>query len=109
MNWYKEVLTKKYAQFEGRAHRTESWMFVLFNFVISVVLTVIDMVLGLTKMTGGLGVLSLLYSLAVLVPTIALGVRRLHDTGRTGLFYLLVFVPCIGILILILFWVGESQ
>lgn len=89
MNWYTGVL-KKYAIFEGRARRMEFWMFALFNFIIGVVLGVIDNVIG----TGG--VLGGIYSLAVLVPGIAVSVRRMHDTGRSGLWVLIALVPFIG-------------
>ncbi|MCP3963253.1 MAG: DUF805 domain-containing protein [bacterium] len=108
MNWYVEVL-KKYAVFSGRAHRTEYWMFVLFNFIISFVLGFVD---GLTGMMisaeGGVGLLGTLYGLAVLVPSIAVAVRRLHDTGRSGWWYLLV-LTCIGIIPLIIFLCMDSQ
>ncbi len=82
MNWYVDVL-KRYAVFEGRAQRQEYWMFMLFNIIISVV---IGFVLGL--LGGILGItltpVSLIYSLAVLCPTIAVGIRRMHDVGRSG-------------------------
>ena len=83
MNWYVDVL-KKYAVFEGRARRKEYWMFALFNIIISFV---IGFVLGfLGSITGitQLGTLSYLYTLAILCPAIAVGVRRMHDTGRSG-------------------------
>ncbi len=101
MNWYLEVL-KKYAVFTGRAHRTEYWMFFLFNFIIAIVLGVIDGVLGTA-------ILGLIYSLAVLIPGIAVGVRRLHDTNRTGWWLLIGLVPLIGFIVLIVFFVQDSQ
>jgi uncharacterized membrane protein YhaH (DUF805 family) len=106
MNWYLEVL-KKYAVFDGRARRQEFWMFVLFNVIISIVLQVIEGFLGL-KMSNGAGILSSLYSLAVLVPNIAVGVRRLHDTGRSGLWYLIV-LTCVGVIVLLVWFVEDSQ
>lgn len=81
MNWYLQVL-KKYAEFSGRARRKEYWMFVLFNFIISTVLNIIDATMK-TEM------LNLLYSLAVLLPYIAVGVRRMHDVGKSGWFILI--------------------
>ena len=107
MNWYTKVL-KQYADFNGRARRTEFWMFVLFNLIFSLVLTLVDNLAGLTKATGGFGPLSSLYALATLVPNIAVGVRRLHDTGRSGLFLLLAFIPCVG-LVLIYFYALEGE
>lgn len=102
MNWYMDVL-KKYAVFSGRACRTEYWMFFLFNFTITLAL---GLVAGILK---GAGVLSALYSLAVLLPNIAVSFRRLHDTGRSGWWLLISFIPLIGAIILIVFFVTDSQ
>ena len=101
MNWYIKVL-KQYVDFSGRAQRTEFWMFTLFNLIVSVGLAIIDAVLGL-------GFLQPIYALAVLLPAIAVGARRLHDTNRSGWWLLLAFLPLIGIIILIVFWVQDSQ
>jgi uncharacterized membrane protein YhaH (DUF805 family) len=84
---------KKYAVFDGRARRKEYWMFLLFNLLIAIVLNLIDTVSGLSKATGGIGPLGTLYSLAVLLPGIGVSIRRLHDTGRSGWFLLIVFGP----------------
>ena len=94
MNWYTGVL-KKYAVFSGRARRKEYWMFVLINIIVSVVFVAIDNVIG-TASDSGTGVLSGLYSLAVLLPTLAVLVRRLHDTNRSGWWILINLVPFIG-------------
>ena len=83
MNWYLGVL-KKYADFNGRARRKEYWVFVLFNLIISCVLSVIDVFVGTYSAAMGVGILSGLYALGVLIPGIAVTVRRLHDTGRSG-------------------------
>jgi uncharacterized membrane protein YhaH (DUF805 family) len=83
MTWYLEVL-KKYAVFKGRARRKEYWYFVLFNTLITIVLGIIDGVTGLVSAEAGIGLLSGLYTLAVLIPSIAVSVRRLHDTNRSG-------------------------
>ena len=107
MNWYIEVL-KKYAVFDGRARRMEYWMFVLFNVIISIVLGVIDNVLGTVTETGQ-GLLGLVYSLGVLLPGIAVTFRRLHDTGRSGWYILLALIPCIGAIILLVFMVQGSD
>jgi uncharacterized membrane protein YhaH (DUF805 family) len=113
MNWYLEVL-KKYAVFNGRARRKEYWMFVLFNIIISIVLGIIDGVVGTAGAVGTLGLLGGLYTLVVLIPGIAVGVRRLHDTSRSGLWMLLVLIPIIGAIVLIVFMAqdgtpGENQ
>lgn len=80
MGYYFKVL-QNYATFSGRAHRSEYWYFVLFNLIIAVVLGVVG---GVIKTT----ILSNLYSLAVLIPGIAVGVRRMHDVGKSGWFLL---------------------
>ncbi|MFH2067917.1 MAG: DUF805 domain-containing protein [Candidatus Omnitrophota bacterium] len=81
MNWYLEVL-KKYAVFSGRARRKEYWMFALFNFIVVFVLELIGG--GLKSSMGSYSVPSLIYQLAVLLPSIAVGVRRMHDTNHNG-------------------------
>ncbi|MGW0468814.1 DUF805 domain-containing protein [Streptomyces sp. NPDC003027] len=101
MNWYLDVL-KKYAVFSGRARRKEFWMFTLFNVLISIVLSVIDAALGIQ-------LLSLIYTLAVLIPALAVSVRRLHDTGRSGWWILIGLVPLVGFIILIVFYASEGN
>lgn len=107
MEWYLDAL-KKYAVFSGRARRKAYWFFVLFNIIISMVLGFVD---GLTGMVGesGMGPLGGLYSLAVLLPGLAVSVRRLHDTGRSGWWLLIAFVPIIGFFVLLYFMVQDSQ
>ena len=83
MNWYMEAL-RQYATFEGRARRKEYWFFTLFNFLALVVLTVVDMELGTFNEQAEIGLFGGVYLLAVLVPSIAVTVRRLHDTNRSG-------------------------
>jgi len=101
MNYYTDVL-KKYAVFEGRARRKEYWMFVLCNALVSIVLSLILHVLDIPS-------LFFLYALAVLIPSIAVGVRRLHDTDRTGWWYLIGLIPLVGAIILIVFFATDSQ
>jgi uncharacterized membrane protein YhaH (DUF805 family) len=99
---------KRYADFTGRSRRKEYWYFVLINIIVSLVLGLIDGVLGLGA-AEGIGLLGGLYSLAVLLPSIAVGVRRLHDTGRSGWWLLLVLIPLVGPIILIVFLASGSQ
>lgn len=101
MNWYLAVL-KKYAVFEGRARRMEYWMFFLINFLIAFAIIVIE------TMLGSPGVLYFIYALAVLLPSIAVAVRRLHDTSRAGWWVLLIFIPFIGTIILIVLLLLDS-
>lgn len=108
MEWYLTVL-KRYAQFSGRARRKEFWMFVLFNTIISIILSIIDRLIGTDYNNGSSGILQSIYSLAVLVPSLAVGARRLHDTGRTAWLLLLYLIPCIGWIILIVFWAQEGN
>ncbi|MGA8261641.1 MAG: DUF805 domain-containing protein [Arenicellales bacterium] len=108
MNWYLEVL-KKYAVFQGRARRKEYWFFVLFNIIITIVLVAVDGAIGTTHVQGGMGVLSGIYTLAVLIPAIGVAVRRLHDTNRTGWWLLIAFVPLVGAIVLIIFLVLDSN
>jgi uncharacterized membrane protein YhaH (DUF805 family) len=107
MNWYIEVL-KKYAVFSGRARRKEYWMFVLISTIISIVLSALDAALGLTRM-GGVGPLDGIYSLAVLIPSIAVSIRRLHDTNRSGWWLLINMIPVIGWIIYFVFLVSDSD
>jgi uncharacterized membrane protein YhaH (DUF805 family) len=87
----------KYADFNGVASRSEFWWFMLFVFVVSLVLNYFG------PLVGGL------FSLAVLLPNLAVGARRLHDTGRSGWLQVLLLIPLIGLIVLIVFWVQESK
>ena len=102
MDWYLDVLKNKYATFDGRARRTEYWMFCLVNMVIAMVLA------GIEGFINASGVISALYSLAVFIPSLALAVRRLHDTSRSGWWLLLAFVPLIGVVVLLVFMILDS-
>jgi len=103
MHWYTDVI-KNYAGFSGRATRTEYWMFVLFNFIISIITRLIDQLL-----LKGLPVISTLYSLAVLVPAFAVGARRLHDIGKTGWWQLIGIIPILGWIVLIIYFCTDTQ
>ena len=107
MEWYTEVL-KKYAVFSGRARRKEYWIFTLVSLVISIILRLIDERLGFAD-GNEWGPLSGLYTLAVLIPGLAVSVRRLHDTGRSGWWMLANLIPCVGPIILLIFMIQDSQ
>ena len=106
MNWYLKVL-KQYFDFNGRARRKEYWMFLLFNVIVSFVLGIVDGILGM-KTGSGFGVLGGLYTLAVLLPSLGVTVRRLHDTDRSGWWVLIGFVPIIGFIVLLVFMAMEG-
>lgn len=108
MQWYLKVL-RQYVDFQGRARRTEFWMFTLFSVLISIVLGIIDGLAGLQIGAIGIGVLGLIYSLFVLLPSLAVTVRRLHDTDRSGWWILIGLVPFVGIIVLIVFEVLEGS
>ena len=93
--WYLEVL-KKYAVFTGRARRQEYWFFVLFNFIVAIVAMILDNLLGLAMKEVGYGPIYMLYTLAVLLPSLAVAIRRLHDIGKSGWFFFIVFIPIAG-------------
>lgn len=101
----------KYATISGRASRPEFWWYVLAIFLIVVAAQIIDRVV-ITTLLGlapGATPLSLLISLVFLVPNIAIGVRRMHDIGKSGWFLLLALIPFLGLLILIYFYTRPSD
>ena len=113
MNWYLAVL-KKYAVFDGRARRKEYWFFVLFNIIFALVLAFIDGMVGTFDPESGYGVLSGIYGLAVFIPGIAVSIRRLHDTDRSGWWILICLIPLIGAIWLLILFVldgtaGQNQ
>ena len=108
MNWYLHVL-KNYATFSGRARRKEYWMFFLISALISIVLTLLDILLGTYSVEYEAGLFSGLYSLLILLPSIAVVVRRLHDTDRSGWWILISLIPLIGVIVLFAFICLDSQ
>lgn len=108
MNWFL-IAIKKYATFSGRAQRAEYWYFILFYILILFALSFVDGITGSFSSTDGIGLLGGLFTLALFVPSIAVGVRRLHDTGRTGWWLLIALVPLVGAIVLLVFTVQDSQ
>ncbi len=107
MKYYLDVL-KNYAVFSGRASRKQYWMFVLFNVIFAIIAVILDNVLGLAMKDVGYGPIYGLYVLATLIPGIAAAVRRLHDTGKSGWYFLVALIPCVGGIVLLVFLVGEG-
>ena len=115
MNYYTGVI-KKYAEFSGRARRKEYWMFYLFNIIISFIIGFVDKAAGLNiSVSGGeIGILSIIYYLFILIPSLAVSVRRLHDIDKSGWTLLLGLIPIVGSIILLVFsckagTVGENK
>jgi len=122
-------ITKKYAKFRGRASRSEFWYFVLFSIIISFLAGVLGNILGisysipiesvhLVKETGELvkttiaepiSLLQIAFGLILFIPSIAISVRRLHDIGKSGWWYLIAFIPLLGVLVLLIFFVLPSE
>ena len=92
MEWMLMPL-KRYAQFSGRSRRKEYWMFMLFVIIVSVLIGIVEGILGLNTLVAGNGPISAIFSVATLIPYIAVAVRRLHDTNRSGLWLLLPAIP----------------
>ncbi len=101
-DYYKNAFTQKYADFSGRARRSEYWYFTLFNFLMAVIVGIIDGIIGYP-------ILTILYVLAIIIPGMAMAVRRLHDTGKSGWYLLIGLIPLIGTIILIVFYVTDSD
>jgi uncharacterized membrane protein YhaH (DUF805 family) len=118
MDWF-VLAWKKYAQFQGRSRRSEFWYFSLFHMLFAFVLIipgVLFVVIGANahnSVATGVGVVLYLayfvFSLALLVPSVAVTVRRLHDTGRSGWWYFISFVPFAGLIVLLVFLCSDSQ
>lgn len=100
---FKLVVFERYALFEGRAGRAEYWWFFLANFLIGLVIQV------LAGVSDALVILSLIYSLALLIPGLAVAVRRLHDTNKSGWWILISLVPLVGIIVLIVFLATDGD
>lgn len=104
------VLKKNYANFNGRARRSEFWYYYLFTFVLGIVLSIIGTILGGIPVLGTIiRIVVWLIDIALIIPGIAVGFRRLHDTGKSGLWILINFVPLVGSIIYIVLCVQDSQ
>jgi uncharacterized membrane protein YhaH (DUF805 family) len=108
MKWFVKCM-KQYTDFGGRARRTEFWMFVLFNFIFAIVASILDSAIGSKIGIIQIGVIGLIYSLAVLIPGLAVSVRRLHDIGKSGWMILINLIPFIGWVWFIVLMIKDSQ
>jgi uncharacterized membrane protein YhaH (DUF805 family) len=101
MEYFIDAL-KKYADFKGRARRKEYWMFVLIYSIIIIALSLIDTFFGTVW-------LSPIFSLALIIPSISISARRLHDIGRSGWWQLIYFIPLIGLIVMLVFLCQDSH
>jgi len=108
MNWYFAVL-KKYAQLNGRATRQEFWMFSLFHLIFLILALILDNVLGTTFQDSYYGIIYFLYIVGTALPSLAVAVRRLHDIGYSGWWFLINAIPYIGPVLLLIFLAKDSQ
>ncbi|OXM17401.1 DUF805 domain-containing protein [Paenibacillus herberti] len=102
MGWFLKAI-KNYAGFAGRSRRMEYWMFILFSSIFTFIISVLEALIGIPSL------LSFLFTLFLLVPSLSVAVRRLHDTGRTGWWNLIGFVPLIGIIVLTVFMCLDGE
>ena len=111
MEWYLKVMRDNYANFNGRARRKEYWMFTLFFLLFALLAGFVIGILSAVGETAAMIaiILAVVWYLAHLVPSLAVTVRRLHDTGKSGWFYLLAIIPYIGSLIIFIFTVIEGD
>ena len=113
--YFIDTIKNRYAKFDGRASRSEYWFYTLFYLIIAIAVGMVDTafvnpMLGASAAQAGEGgILQIILALALLVPSIAVGVRRLHDTGRSGWWLLIGLIPIVGALVLIYFYVTDSQ
>lgn len=101
-------LQQKYVDFSGRARRSEYWYFFLFTLLVDIAASIVDAIIG-SDLGAGTGIVSLIAGLALLLPGIAVAIRRLHDTSRSGWWILIGLIPLVGWIILIVFYVQDSH
>jgi len=108
---YKSVLTDKYADFTGRARRAEYWWFVLMNFIVITAIAIVSLILySVSDTLGVLGiVIYAVYALAVIVPGVAVAVRRLHDTNKSGWMILVGLIPLVGGILILVFYFTDGD
>lgn len=110
-DWWKKVVLKNYANFEGRARRKEYWSFQLVNFIIIIPIYVLFVIMMLNSETGEPSALSFIplilmfiFGFSLLLPSIAVAIRRLHDTNKSGWYLLLSFIPVVSLILLVFYF-----
>jgi len=95
---FKRVVAESYAKFDGRSGRAEFWWFFLANLIVGVVLSLLG------QASTFFYIIYVIYGLALIIPSIAVGIRRLHDINRTGWWILIALVPLVGLIVLLVFY-----
>jgi uncharacterized membrane protein YhaH (DUF805 family) len=108
MNWFVTAL-RNYAVFSGRSRRSEYWYFAVFYLIFYAVAAMMDVMAGTFDRASGIGAFTGVLTLAFLIPSLSVTVRRLHDTGRTGWWLLIAFVPVVGAIVLLVFLAQDSE
>ena len=108
MSWFFGVY-KKYAVFSGRARRKEYWFFTLFVTISFILLAIVDGITGTLDPMSGVGLTTVIFALGSILPSIAVSVRRLHDTDRSGWWFLISLIPLIGGIVLLVFCCLDSS
>lgn len=107
---FKDIITNKYAQFKGRADKAEFWQYVLVYFLIGIAFTLLMNIFGGIKILRGLFmILNIVVMLALLIPSLAVSVRRMHDIGKAGGWILINLIPLIGFIWFIVLAVQDSE
>jgi uncharacterized membrane protein YhaH (DUF805 family) len=108
--YFVDTVKNRYVAFTGRADRSEFWYFMLFYVIISIILAIIDSVIfGSGTDSARAGVLSSIFSLVMLLPSLGVSIRRLHDIGKSGWWVLVSLIPLIGFVVLLIFYIKDSQ
>ena len=108
MNYYFAAF-RKYAVFNGRATRSEYWYFTLFNIIATLGFGLIDQFMGTFNFDAGYGPLSAIYTLAIILTGLSVSIRRLHDTGRSGWWFIITIIPVVGLLVFLYFALLDSD
>jgi len=111
IDWYKKAIFDNYANFSGRARRSEYWYYLLTNFIVVMLLFIISGFLSFLHYSLGIVgmILYFLYLALTIVPSLAVIVRRLHDVGKSGWYYFIAFIPFIGFIWLLVLLVTDSE
>ena len=108
MDAVKNAIMNNYANFSGRASRSEFWWWTLFYFLVSIPVSFIDLIIGIEPIPG-YGPFGIILIIGLFLPNFGIIFRRLHDTGRSGWWYFIALVPCVGYIILLVFTIMDGE